>query len=94
MSEKVSQDLSPSPPNEKDIGDVARTEHAGGLPDPDAGLSDEERAAIVCFRGVAVKTPSSSPCLQDKKLVRKLDWKLIPWLTLLYLVSFLDSKLL
>ncbi|KAF1814395.1 MFS nicotinic acid transporter-like protein Tna1 [Eremomyces bilateralis CBS 781.70] len=26
----------------------------------------------------------------DKKLVRKLDWKLIPWLSLLYLISFLD----
>ncbi|EME39120.1 hypothetical protein DOTSEDRAFT_56611 [Dothistroma septosporum NZE10] len=42
------------------------------LHDPDAGKSDEERAAI------------------DKKLLRKLDQKLIPWLTLLYLVSFLD----
>ena len=28
--------------------------------------------------------------LQDRKLVRKLDFNLIPWLTLLYLVSFLD----
>lgn len=26
----------------------------------------------------------------DRALVRKLDWKLIPWLCLLYLVSFLD----
>ncbi|RPA95841.1 MFS general substrate transporter [Choiromyces venosus 120613-1] len=40
--------------------------------DPDAGLSDAERAAI------------------DKKLVRKLDMRLIPWLCLLYLASFLD----
>ncbi|KAL1304988.1 hypothetical protein AAFC00_003892 [Neodothiora populina] len=39
---------------------------------PDAGLSDEERAAI------------------DKKLLRKLDLKLIPWLCFLYLISFLD----
>lgn len=36
------------------------------LPDPDAGLSDEERAA------------------QDKKLLWKLDVKLIPWLSFLY----------
>jgi hypothetical protein len=28
----------------------------------------------------------------DKKLVRKLDLKLIPWLSLLYLLSFLDRK--
>ena len=26
----------------------------------------------------------------EKRLVRKLDWRLIPWLCLLYLVSFLD----
>jgi len=26
----------------------------------------------------------------EKKLMRKLDWKLIPWLCLLYLISFLD----
>ncbi|KAK2796734.1 hypothetical protein FQN51_009072 [Onygenales sp. PD_10] len=42
------------------------------LDDPDAGLSEEEKAEI------------------DKKLVRKLDLRLIPWLCLLYLVSFLD----
>jgi hypothetical protein len=27
-----------------------------------------------------------------EKLVRKLDWKLIPWLCLLYRISFLDRK--
>ncbi|KAH7401851.1 MFS nicotinic acid transporter-like protein Tna1 [Phaeosphaeria sp. MPI-PUGE-AT-0046c] len=42
------------------------------LPDPDAGLSDEERAA------------------HDRTLLRKLDFKLIPWLSFLYLISFLD----
>lgn len=26
----------------------------------------------------------------EKKLLRKLDFKIIPWLTLLYLISFLD----
>jgi hypothetical protein len=26
----------------------------------------------------------------EKKIVRKLDFKLIPWLTFLYLISFLD----
>lgn len=26
----------------------------------------------------------------EKRLVRKLDWRLIPWLCLLYLISFLD----
>ncbi|KAF2708559.1 MFS nicotinic acid transporter-like protein Tna1 [Pleomassaria siparia CBS 279.74] len=42
------------------------------IPDPDAGLSDEERAA------------------HDKTLLWKLDLKLIPWLSFLYLISFLD----
>ncbi|KAF1949346.1 MFS nicotinic acid transporter-like protein Tna1 [Byssothecium circinans] len=42
------------------------------LPDPDAGLSEEERAAI------------------DRKLLWRLDLKLIPWLSFLYLISFLD----
>jgi len=41
-------------------------------PDPDAGLSDEERARV------------------DKALLRKLDFKLVPWLSFLYLISFLD----
>ncbi|KAJ5484380.1 Major facilitator superfamily domain general substrate transporter [Penicillium expansum] len=45
---------------------------AAGFEDPDAGLSDEERAAI------------------DRKLLWQLDIRLVPWLSLLYLVSFLD----
>lgn len=28
--------------------------------------------------------------VDEKKLVRKLDWRLIPWLSFLYLLSFLD----
>ncbi|KAF2765184.1 MFS nicotinic acid transporter-like protein Tna1 [Teratosphaeria nubilosa] len=61
--------------DEKTVGYVEYKENRpvdDGLPDPDAGLSVEERAKI------------------DRALVRKLDLKLIPWLTLLYLVSFLD----
>ncbi|KAK3677798.1 hypothetical protein LTR78_002648 [Recurvomyces mirabilis] len=74
MAEKLSSDASPSPPSyEKDVGTASMKEDAViGLPDPDAGLSEGERASI------------------DKRLVRHLDWKLIPWLTLLYLASFLD----
>ncbi|KAF2141768.1 uncharacterized protein K452DRAFT_228097 [Aplosporella prunicola CBS 121167] len=41
-------------------------------PDPDVGLSDEERAKL------------------DRQVLWKLDLKLIPWLCLLYLISFLD----
>lgn len=28
--------------------------------------------------------------IDEKKLIRKIDWALIPWLSLLYLLSFLD----
>lgn len=28
--------------------------------------------------------------VDEKKLIRKLDWYLVPWLSLLYLLSFLD----
>ncbi|CAG8975885.1 hypothetical protein HYALB_00006502 [Hymenoscyphus albidus] len=62
--------------NEKHIGIVV--EHASGksspgLPeDPDAHLSDSEKAEI------------------DRKLLWKLDLQLIPWLCVLYLLSFLD----
>jgi hypothetical protein len=55
------------------------------LPDPDAGLNEEERAAAVCS-----KLPHMLMCTinagQDKKLLRRLDFKLIPWLSFLYLI--------
>ena len=28
--------------------------------------------------------------IDETKLVRKIDWRLLPWLSLLYLLSFLD----
>ena len=43
------------------------------IPDPDAGLSPEERAQ------------------HERALLWKLDLRLVPWLSLLYLASFLDS---
>ncbi|KAF2725299.1 MFS general substrate transporter [Polychaeton citri CBS 116435] len=58
---------------EKNAGvTVQRSESIQELPDPDAGKTPEERAAI------------------DKKLMRRVDLWLIPWLCLLYLLSFLD----
>lgn len=62
--------------DEKKIGLGAREIETVGLghlqPDPDAGLSEEEKARI------------------DRALLWKLDLRLIPWLCLLYLISFLD----
>ncbi|KAE8379864.1 major facilitator superfamily domain-containing protein [Aspergillus bertholletiae] len=46
--------------------------HLEVVPDPDDGLSEEEKAKI------------------DRRLLWKLDMRLIPWLSLLYLASFLD----
>lgn len=60
----------------------------GDLPDPDVGKSDEERAALVC--SFPSLTSIWSDPTQDKALVWKMDLWLIPWLSLLYLLSFLD----
>ena len=43
------------------------------------------------------KPPSSKSGIDisnvdERKLLRKLDWQLIPWLTFLYLLSFLDRS--
>jgi hypothetical protein len=58
------------------------------LPDPDAGLSEEERALQVSHLLFFYSTLLTDH--QDRKLLRKLDFRLIPWLSLLYLMSFLD----
>jgi hypothetical protein len=55
-------------------------------PDPDDGLSDEERAIIVSLTDQAAGSPLTK-FLQDKKLLRKLDFKLIPWVSILTTVS-------
>ena len=39
--------------------------------------------------GSGVNVPST---IDEKKLVRKIDWVLIPWLSFLYLVAFLDRS--
>jgi hypothetical protein len=33
---------------------------------------------------------ASSPVLDERKLYNKLDWKILPLITLLYLLAFLD----
>ncbi|KAL8699845.1 MAG: hypothetical protein Q9224_001234 [Gallowayella concinna] len=67
--------LSPSE-DEKNLGtgpvQFQALGHGDLPPDPDADLSEEERARI------------------DRRLLWKLDLRLIPWLCLLYLISFLD----
>ncbi|KAI9931429.1 hypothetical protein ASPWEDRAFT_169725 [Aspergillus wentii DTO 134E9] len=59
-------------PKDIEPGDVTYNSKLEEFEDPDAGLSEEERAKI------------------DRKLLWKLDLQLVPWLSLLYLISFLD----
>ncbi|KAL8777120.1 MAG: hypothetical protein Q9213_008001 [Squamulea squamosa] len=72
--EKRDSDSGRSPSDdEKKAGTEFQAIGHGELPpDPDAGLSADEKAKI------------------DRRLLWKLDLRLIPWLSLLYLISFLD----
>ena len=65
-------DRSPSD-HEKHVEKDPRAALDEEVPDPDAGLSEEERQKI------------------DRRLLWKLDIRLIPWLCLLYLISFLGE---
>jgi hypothetical protein len=58
-------------------------------PDPDAHLSAEEKAAIVSIHLPSLEEEGLR-VVQDRKLLWKLDLTLIPWLCILYLLSFLD----
>ena len=66
---------------EEDIGVAHLHGERSDLPaDPDAGLSSEEKAEIVswsCDAHPSCRTALT--ILQDRKLVRRLDFKLIPW---------------
>lgn len=79
---------------EKKIGDEhidnERRHTIENLPDPDEGLSEEERAAQVRCTPHPRHEPELTEHSQDRKLLWKLDLKLIPWLSFLYLISFLD----
>lgn len=69
-----------------------RAESLNDLDDPDAGKSDEERAKIVRLFTCIPRMSANN--LQDKKLVRRIDLWLIPWLCLLYLLSFLGELII
>ena len=36
------------------------------------------------------KNDNQESSVDEKKLMRKIDWAIIPWISLLYLLSFLD----
>lgn len=60
------------------------------IENPNIVDSDEvengEREAIERWNAMSLEQKS----VYEKKLLRKLDWRLIPWIILLYLLSFLD----
>ena len=69
--------------------DAERNALLATLPDPDEGKTEEERRAIVSPSRHPINMTLLTPW-QDKKLMWKVDIWLIPWLSLLYLLSFLD----
>lgn len=94
----ASDDSDHSPSNQKIAVEAGAFETLGRSelpPDPDAHLSEAEKAAIVSSICLSPSQNTDDPLLtrhpaQDKKLLWKLDLRLIPWLCLLYLISFLD----
>ena len=48
------------------------------------GYDDEKDVAVVYNAHVDVSD------IDEAKLIRKIDWRLLPWLSFLYLLSFLD----
>lgn len=66
-------------------------------PDPDAHLSPEEKAKVVCspilLQFEDIEENRTNYVIQDRKLLWRLDIKLIPWLCLLYLARSVESIL-
>jgi hypothetical protein len=50
-------------------------------PDPDRHLSAEERDAIVSLPYIQLQLNATNASIQDRKLLWKLDMKLIPWVS-------------
>jgi hypothetical protein len=58
--------------------------------DPDQGLSDEEKKQIVSIGLEHRMALDTANHLEDDRLVRRLDLRLLPWLSLPTLAGFLD----
>lgn len=52
--------------------------------DKDSGTVDEASETAVYRPEIDVST------VDERKLIRKIDWHVVPWLAILYLLSFLD----
>lgn len=55
-------------------------------------VDSKESAKIDLVEDVKDSSVSSTSTIDEDKLLRKLDWHLLPFFSILYLLSFLDSK--
>ena len=63
------------------------------LPDKHASDNEERVEVEQVETTTALYRPEvDTSGIDEKKLLRKLDWTLIPWLSFLYLLSFLDRS--
>lgn len=90
--ERISRDLDDSPERKESISNSISqsvTGH-GGKGKPAKGKKAEEVARIDKMALAPGVTAETFAHLDEKKILRKMDWHLIPMLALLYLLSFLD----
>lgn len=90
-------------PSDSPVGkpDVSETEdgptnHSSDIdaiePAPKRNWREEQQAKITAAATAEGLTAESFAHLDEKKILRKMDIRLIPMLALLYLLSFLDRK--
>lgn len=73
--------------DEKAVGVAAHVEHAaiakeggvGTITPPDSNVNGSSEFGDLSY-------------IDEKKLMRKVDWRIVPWLCVLYLLSFLDRS--
>ena len=68
---------------EKDLGIDWRVEQVSPPPDPSSGLS---------YRGEGLPAPPVLTQEEEKRLWRKIDWHIVPIITVMYLCSFVDRS--
>lgn len=58
----------------------------------DSGNSDSDEKQQVVAEDINVLDKLGAESIDEKRLMRRVDWALIPWLSFLYLLSFLDRS--
>ena len=86
--ERISRDLDDSPVRKTSVSRSISSNHTSKA--KAKGKKAEEVARIDKLATAPGVTLESFAHLDEKKILRKMDWHLIPMLALLYLLSFLD----